>query len=283
MRLYVLHKTHYSYPSPVRNSCNELRLSPLSNDWQKCITCFVSVFPTTKTRQYLDLNGNLVHYFEIPEDHSHLTIESRSTTTTSKRVDFGNFPYGVPMRSLKEVESSPEARPYLQRSHFVEITPEIWRQAVEIQGDSKDVFQTAYQIMEFVYLNYEYCVSTTSVDTHVSEVLKKRKGVCQDFAHAVIALCRCLGIPARYVSGYFYDSSRDQIMRGGGASHAWVEVLVNGHGWFGLDPTNNRVVDETYVLIGSGRDYRDVAPVTGNYFGKLPDKMEVSVNVRKID
>ena len=72
-------------------------------------------------------------------------------------------------------------------------------------------------------------------------------------------------------------------MRGGGASHAWVEVLVNGHGWFGLDPTNNRVVDETYVLIGSGRDYRDVAPVTGNYFGKLPDKMEVSVNVRKID
>ena len=72
-------------------------------------------------------------------------------------------------------------------------------------------------------------------------------------------------------------------MRGAGASHAWVEVLVNGHGWFGLDPTNNRVVDENYVIIGSGRDYHDVAPVTGNYFGRMPDSMDVSVNVKCLD
>ena len=92
MRLHVLHKTHYSYPSPVRESFNELRLHPLSNDWQRCESCFVSVLPSAPLRQYLDLNGNLVHHFEIPEDHSKLIIESRSVTTTSKRVDFESFP-----------------------------------------------------------------------------------------------------------------------------------------------------------------------------------------------
>ena len=105
--------------------------------------------------------------------------------------------------------------------------------------------------MEFIYSHYEYCNSTTSVDTSSTTVIREEQGVCQDFAHAALAFCRCLGIPARYVSGYFYDHTKDQSMRGSEASHAWIEVLVNGRGWFGLDPTNNRVVDETYI------DYAD--------------------------
>ena len=92
MRLYILHKTHYRYPSPVRESFNELRLHPLTNDWQRCESCFVSVLPTAQMRQYLDLNGNIVHHFDIPNDHSKLLIESRSTVVTQKRVDFDNFP-----------------------------------------------------------------------------------------------------------------------------------------------------------------------------------------------
>ena len=283
MRLYILHKTHYRYPSPVRESFNELRLQPLSNDWQNCESCFVSVLPTTQVLQYLDLNGNLVHHFEIPNEHSKLIIESRSTTVTQKRVDFENFPYGVSLTSLREVEGQPECRPYLQTSRFIDINPEAWRMAVDVRADSQDVFQTAYQIMEFIYENYEYCVSTTTVGTHANEVLQNKRGVCQDFAHAAIALCRCLGIPARYVSGYFYDATRDQSMRGAGASHAWLEIMVNGYGWFGLDPTNNRVVDETYVILGSGRDYADVAPVTGTYFGPSPESLQVSVEVKRLD
>ena len=113
--------------------------------------------------------------------------------------------------------------------------------------------------------------------------LKEKRAFVSDFAHAGIALCRCLGIPARYVSGYFYDPTRDQSMRGSGASHAWLEVLVNGSGWFGLDPTNNRVVDDNYVIIGSGRDYRDVSPVTELILGRLPESMKVDVQVKRLD
>jgi len=283
MRFYIYHQTRYRYPSPVKDSFNELRLKPLSNEWQKCESCFIHVLPTTRLRQYLDLNGNLVHHFEIPHDHSRLVIESRSTVTTTPRVDFDHFPYGKSMKSLKEMEKQAETRPYLQSSSYVEINPTAWRMAVDIMGNSQDIFQTAYLINEFIYQNFEYCQSTTSVETHANSTLENRKGVCQDFAHAALSLCRCLGIPARYVSGYFFDRTRDQSMRGSEASHAWIEVLINGMGWYGLDPTNNRVVDETYITLGTGVDYKDVAPITGTYYGRLPESMEVNVKVKRLD
>ena len=227
--------------------------------------------------------GNIVHYFELPEEHKKLVIESRSIVETSSRVDFDHFPYGVNLSSLSKMEGVPEYRDYLQTSSYVEINPNVWRMAVDLRGDSNDVFQTAYQVMEFIYNNFEYCKSTTTVNTHANEVLDLRRGVCQDFAHAALALCRCLGIPARYVSGYFFDHTRGKKMRGAEASHAWIEVMVNGHGWFGLDPTNNRVVDDTYVILGTGRDYRDVAPVTGSYYGPLPNAFDVTVRVKRKD
>lgn len=282
MRLYVFHKTVYRYPDQVSNSFNEMRLHPLSNDFQKCESCLISVLPTTCMREYLDLNGNLVQYFEIPEPHLKLAIEARSTVDTVKRVDFDEFPYGTTMDKLRDIEKNFNCRNYLQSSNYVEITPTVWKEAVDVRGNSNDVFQTAYQIMEFIYLNYEYSNSTTTVDTLSSSIIKKRRGVCQDFAHVAIAMCRSLGIPARYVSGYFFDHTRNRSMRGSEASHAWIEVLINGHGWYGLDPTNNRVVDETYIILGSGRDYRDVAPITGTYFGRLPTSMDVDVSVKKL-
>ena len=283
MRLYVFHKTVYRYPDQVSNSFNEMRLHPLSNDLQKCESCLISVLPTTCMREYLDLNGNLVQYFEIPEPHLKLAIEARSTVDTVKRVDFEEFPYGTTMDKLRDIEKNFNCRNYLQSSSYVEITPTVWKEAVDVRGNSNDVFQTAYQIMEFIYLNYEYSNSTTTVDTLSSSIIKKRKGVCQDFAHVAIAMCRSLGIPARYVSGYFFDHTRNRSMRGSEASHALIEVLINGHGWYGLDPTNNRVVDETYIILGSGRDYRDVAPITGTYFGRLPTSMDVDVSVKKLE
>ena len=208
MKLYIFHRTSYRYPSEVRQSFNELRLHPLSNDWQKCSSSTITILPVCKTSSYLDLNGNIVHYFELSEAHDQLIIESRSMVETRSRVDFQNFPYGASLSNLSTMEGVPEYRDYLQTSTYVEINPSVWRMAVDLQGDSKDVFQTAYQVMEFIYDNFEYCKSTTTVDTHANEVLELRRGVCQDFAHAALALCRCLGIPARYVSGYFFDPSQ---------------------------------------------------------------------------
>ena len=167
----------------------------MSNDWQKCISTTLSILPICRPQSYLDLNGNIVHFFELPEEHHKLVIEARSSVETISQVDYQNFPYGVNLSKLSKMEGIPEFRDYLQTSTYVEMNPEVWRMAVDIQDGSNDVFQTAYQVMEFIYQNFEYCKSTTTVDTHANEVLKTRRGVCQDFAHAALALCRCLGIP----------------------------------------------------------------------------------------
>ena len=97
------------------------------------------------------------------------------------------------------------------------------------------------------------------------------------------AYCRSLGIPARYVSGYFFDSTLDQKLRGSEASHAWVEVYLGQHGWVGLDPTNRKVVDENYVVLAYGRDYRDVAPVIGTYFGRSGSQLTIHVKVESLE
>jgi transglutaminase-like putative cysteine protease len=109
----------------------------------------------------------------------------------------------------------------------------------------------------------------------MSEVLKDRRGVCQDFAHLMLGLCRALKIPARYVSGYLATEAAS-------ATHAWVEVFVPGHGWRGLDPTHDRQIGETYMKIGNGRDYADVSPISGNYRGTLERKMTVEVKITPV-
>lgn len=283
MRLSIHHRTEYFYGTSVRESVNDIRLYPRESPWQRCESSFLSILPATRLTSYTDLNHNHVHHFEIPEPHSRLVIDSRAIVETTCRIDFDHFPYGFELRGLGELHGMEECRPYLQSSRYVELNPDIWRRAVDIGGDSKDVFQTAYAIMEHIFSNYEYRSGATIVSTHANEVIEKECGVCQDFAHAMVAFCRALSIPARYVSGYFFDATRDNHLRGSEASHAWVEVYIKGEGWYGFDPTNNKVIDDTYVVLATGKDYRDVAPVVGTYYGGAHSALNVSVSVHRLD
>jgi len=126
--------------------------------------------------------------------------------------------------------------------------------------------------MEFVFGYLKYEPYSTHVHTPMAEVIIHRRGVCQDFAHLFIGLCRVLKIPARYVSGYLATEKAS-------ATHAWAEVFIPGQGWRGLDPTHNRQIGETYVKIGHGRDYADVPPISGNYHGTRERKMTVDVKI----
>ena len=138
-----------------------------------------------------------------------------------------------------------------------------------------DAWQASVAIMRFVHGRLSYEPNSTTVHTHMRDVLKEKRGVCQDFAHVMLGLCRSLKIPALYVSGYLATEVAQ-------ATHAWVEVLIPGVGWRALDPTHNRQTDEAYVKIAVGRDYADVPPVSGNYKGTLNRKLEVNVNIRAL-
>jgi transglutaminase-like putative cysteine protease len=120
------------------------------------------------------------------------------------------------------------------------------------------------------------------VNTHLEEAFALRRGVCQDFTHVMLGLCRAVGIPARYASGYLYNGPRDHLV-GSQASHAWPEVFFPGVGWIGFDPTNETLADERYIKIAVGRDYDDVAPVRGTYHGSGHCKMAVTVEVEKVE
>jgi transglutaminase-like putative cysteine protease len=118
------------------------------------------------------------------------------------------------------------------------------------------------------------------VQTLATDVLKLRAGVCQDFAHVALGMCRCSGIPARYVSGYFIRLQRKPEDDEAEASHAWIEAFIPGFGWAAFDPTHDRVADDRYIKLASGRDYADIRPVSGTYRGGKTRSLTVDVRVR---
>lgn len=283
MELKVYHRTEYRYSSPARDSVNEVKLSPNDSKSQKCASSLISVIPPARPAPYMDLYGNQSHHIEVPQKHEKLVVEARMRVHTAPTLKIEDYPYGTKMSSLKGLAGRDDCHPFLQSSPYVDVNPKVWRVAVDIMDASGDVFQTGYAIMEHIFKEYRYQPGATAVTTHANEVIKKKIGVCQDFAHAMVAFCRSLKIPARYVSGYFFDGTRDHSLRGSEATHAWVEIFVEGFGWIGLDPTNNKVVDDTYIVLAVGRDYTDVAPVVGSYFGGGTSTLIVHVAVRRAD
>jgi len=282
MRFRVFHRTRYVYRAPVCDSYNELRLRPATDDKSRLEFFLLKIHPPARLRHFRDNWFNYVHYFDLPEPHAELSIEAESTINTTSPYGSGR-PLGVRMDALK-VGLDDIIVSFLGDSRYVALSPEIWRLGIDIRDDHQDVFETAEAVMHHIYQNWTYAPNTTSVSTHTSEVMAVKKGVCQDFAHVMIGICRSLGIPARYVSGYLYNGP-DSHLRGAQASHAWCEVHVPGRGWFGLDPTNDTLADERHIKIATGRDYHDAAPVSGHFDGPpgATAALQVDLEVRRID
>ncbi|MEC8333237.1 MAG: transglutaminase family protein [Verrucomicrobiota bacterium] len=283
MRIKVYHRTRYDYFQAVSDNTNELRLTPKITKFQTVDSSFITILPATKLKHYDDLNFNRVHYFTIPKAHKSLLIESRSIVQTKKPNNIDVSKNEIEYSELELYRQLEECHCFLQNSTYVALTPEIWREAIDIRGSSNNVFQICHNIMECIYGSFKYCSNATSVSTHANEVIKGRAGVCQDFAHAMTAYCRSLGIPTRYISGYILDNQCDDNLRGNEASHAWVEIYLGKYGWIGFDPTNRKIVDDTYIILAFGRDYSDVAPVIGTYYGSGANTLTINVQVDRIE
>lgn len=277
MHLDLEHITTYSYSRPAWDSYNELWLRP-ADDYRQTLLAFeLLVTPKVTLRNRHDAFGNLIHHFHLPSDHDGLTIEARSSVVT----------YGVPV----PLEVSAETLPELRHRFFQYLAPtprvplnENWHRAfgaLPLRGnDGLVTYVTA--LNAYLHGKFIYSPSATDVNTPLTEFAEHNSGVCQDFAHAMLALCRAAGIPARYVSGYIHSNPRgDERLIGAEASHAWVEAFVPGNGWIGFDPTNGCLVTEAHVKIGVGRDYDDLPPVRGLRRGGGSAALEVTVRVRK--
>jgi len=277
--LSISHLTRYTYEGPVSDSFNEARLQPVTDSHQQCCEFRFRLDPTTPVRDYPDFYGNCVHYFDVPEPHEILEVEALSIVQT---IPESRGPVtGVSPKLLETSQFKEEFFDFLHSSSFVSLQAEIWKEAVDALPEGvKDIWADTLTIGEHIHRNYKYTPLATNVDTRAIEVLKKKEGVCQDFAHLMIGLCRTHGIPTRYVSGYFLNLHKlpGEIE----ASHAWIEVFIPGYGWKGYDPTHHRETDSRYVKIAVGRDYFDIRPVGGTFRGKGTRKMVVEVSVQRV-
>jgi len=275
MKWEIIHRTHYTYAGQVRDSFNEARLQPFSDEWQTVDHFLLKVLPAARLRHHHDFYSNTVHHFEIVEPHTTLLVESHLRVTIKPRPLLAEAASPWPLARIGEAARETRVFDFLQESRFVEMSPEFWRRAIDATDGVTDTWQAALALMRWVHTNLIYVPASTSANTHSRDVLRDKRGVCQDFAHVMIGLCRSLKIPALYVSGYLATEIAS-------ATHAWVEVLIPGIGWRPLDPTHNCQPDETYVKIAVGRDYADVAPIRGTYKGTTERTMDVSVRIERL-
>ena len=275
MKWAILHRTRYTYATPVRDSFNDVRLQPMPIPEQSVESFLLKVLPAARLTHSKDFYSNWIHHFEIIEPHSHLLIEANSVVITRPPAPLPDEKI-CSFEQMREAPNIERCFDYLLESRFVELSPESWKLALDATADINDAWQATLAIMKFVHGFLKYESASTHVHTHMSEVMRDRRGVCQDFAHFMIGLCRALKIPARYVSGYLATEAAS-------ATHAWVEVFVPGRGWRGLDPTHNCQIGETYVKLGNGRDCADVPPVSGNYRGTRERRMEVEVKITPVN
>lgn len=282
MRLDIRHVTRFDYDAPVWESQNEVRACPVADDRQQLLYYDVVTTPAARVASYVDYWGTRVDSFGIREPHATLEVvasshvETRAVEASSSR----------PVRSSLDDPVFRDAHyTFLQPSPHVSITSTVHDVARDAAAAATDVAAVIEAIQRRVG-QLRYRPGSTTVGVSVDAVLASGSGVCQDFAHVAIAMYRAVGIPARYVSGYFFtgDDATGEDVTGDEVdveTHAWIEVAVPDAGWVALDPTNDQLVGERYVTIGRGRDYDDVAPLRGVFSGPPEHSLEVRVTMRR--
>lgn len=280
----IVHTTAYEYSAPAIESFTELRVRPRQSNRQTVHRHVTEVTPRAALEEFSDYYENTVECLSVPFRHKCLTVTSRSTVETMPHKDALS---GLDLTVSEAVRLNwPQRRElfdFLMPSTHVPFTPEVETLAKEQLPSSGSFSESLKGLCTYIYETFTYMPGVTDIRTPLTEVLRSRQGVCQDFAHLMIAVIRCAGLPARYVSGYIETESvhgKDDLV-GATASHAWVEVYLPSGLWVGIDPTNDMLEGERHVQIGIGRDYHDVPPLRGVFKGAKRQQLSVMVTVSR--
>jgi transglutaminase-like putative cysteine protease len=278
----IRHFTRYRYSHFVWQSMMEVRMHPRTEGNQRCFVFQLSVNPRARIFGYTDSYGNLVHHFDLPSRHGHLTIISDALVSIDAQSSVPEFMEYQGWKDLEELVEKKDYWDMLMPSHFARSSPELEELAKEIgatERDGRSPLAFLRDIADGVHRSFSYVKKSTAVNSPIEDALRSRQGVCQDFAHIMISIVRNARIPCRYVSGYLYHGGENAYASADGATHAWVEALLPGVGWVGFDPTTNRLAGEGHIRTAIGRDYADVPPTMGVMKGKAETQLQVRVRV----
>jgi len=278
MRFDIKYLTSFSYPEAVRSSHNVLRACPMSDARQELLFYRVATTPASRVFSYVDYWGTRVDVFGIAVPHTRLEVLVEATVQTRETGPLTACPR---LASLRDSDFLAEHQEYLEPSPHTDWGEPLRREAeIRAVNAGDDVVGAVLALHRATATAITYTPGSTYVGMDVNEVFGRKTGVCQDYAHLMVAMCRSVGIPARYVSGYLHPRPSAEVgVAVTGESHAWVEWFAGE--WQGFDPTNNIEIGDRHVLVGRGRDYGDVPPLRGVYAGPFKSSLHVKVTITR--
>ena len=279
----IRHITGFAYQPAVRESVMEVRMQPRSEGTQRCLNFYLDVSPHASIMVYRDFLGNTIHHFDIPGSQAQINITAKAIVEVqpipppqaAEACNWSDFDTQVDLGDYWEM---------LLPSRYACSTEALEQFARELnlkRGASP--LETLLELNQAIYKAFDYVPNSTKVDSPIDDALRSRGGVCQDFAHIMIALVRQLRMPCRYISGYLCHDTKVPDRSPQGATHAWVEAFLPPLGWVAFDPTNNLVASDRHIRVAIGRDYADVPPTRGVYRGEATSELSVGVYVSTVD
>lgn len=287
MRYRVVHNTNYKYRETVPLCYSNATIIPRNSRYQRLESSNIEINPLpTYFHERKDFYGNNIFFFTLEMNFDTLDINISSEIDLDlSAFDIDDVPDIRWEDAISKVQRNMtndalDARQYVFESPLVKFDEEIYEYCRKSFPENSTLLESILHLIKRIYIEFEYLPNTTNIYTPISQVLKNKKGVCQDFAQFAIGCIRSLGIPARYVSGYIENPKKEgQEIKGADASHAWFSVYFPGIGWLDFDPTNNKFPCDQHITIGWGRDYSDISPLTGIVYGASDHEISVSVDV----
>ena len=286
----ISHRTTYKYAYPVSVGNHVACLKPRSYPQNQLVNSTLRIQPAPNTlTERIDYFGNLLYFFTIEEPHQKLIVEARSEVVrTANLADSTHcmHPWEESAASLADDQSPEaiEATQYQFESPRIRTRPDFAAYALVSFTPGRPLPEALRDLTSRIHRDFRFDAKVTTVRTTIEEVFKKRRGVCQDFAHVQIACLRSIKLAARYVSGYlrtFPPPGKPRLV-GADASHAWVSVFCKGVGWLDMDPTNDVAPSDGHVTLAWGRDYSDVSPLRGLILGGGSNSLQVEVDMEPV-
>lgn len=286
----IFHRTTYKYKYPVSVGNHVACLKPRSLPLHQSAQSELNIYPAPATRtERKDYFGNVLCFFTVHEPHKELIVEARSEVILEEKTPWPtrSLPWEEAIGELSR-DHSPEgldAYQFTFESPRIRMQPEFAAYALQSFTPARPMAEALLDLNARIHHDFRFDSTVTNVRTSAEEVFRKRRGVCQDFAHLQIACLRSLNLAARYVSGYLrtYPPPGRPRLVGADASHAWVSAYCPGVGWLDMDPTNNLVPSSDHVTLAWGRDYGDVSPLRGLILGGGAHTLKVAVDMEPID
>ena len=292
----VSHVTDYTYDDYVSYCHNLATLKPRECQGQKLLDYQLVISPTpTDISERMDFFGNYITRFSIQNPHKQLKVFTKSKilrdVDESQQNFFSDIKKNITLENallaLKKNDTDIfDAKQFKLESLLIsKVSQEANDYATISFKPNRSVFEAAFELMQRIYTDFKFVPGFTNIATPINEVMKVKKGVCQDFAQIAIACIRSIGLPARYVSGYIetLPAPGQKKLIGADASHAWFSIFIPGFGWVDFDPTNNQIPGNQHIVVAWGRDYYDVPPLKGVIYSSGKNKMLVSVDIRKVN